>query len=383
MNEFDKMMRENSEKVNIPDGFEDKVENVLGSLPERDIKQTNTKKTGVRLAVILAVVIIFAAMGTFAVRSEANIIDTLKMTLMDIFGNGKESGTGPNKENQANKSSDNDSYGNSSLEMSLAEADIRKEESEAKRDLMIELKETIVDPNGIYALLQITAPSDIELNKDITFDYFAFCEGTNYNSDSTMGGAVSCDFLESTKDRPNVALYVMKLTGSVSNYEGKSIAACMKDLTMMPNSEDREVLVEGMWSVSFMAEKTVRNSIVLADFGDDEEIIFPYITAEAKIVSLTLTPLSISLTSDVSAMPFEELGVSDTTISLSLLMSDGEMLVISPYSETERYITESGESEFDQAEGVSYQKDIYSFAQPVDINKVVGIYVQGVFVPFN
>ena len=214
MNEFDKMMRENSEKVNIPDGFGDKVENVLGSLPERDIKQTNTKKTGVRLAVILAVVIIFAAMGTFAVRSEANIIDTLKMTLMDIFGNGKESGTGQNKENQANKSSDNDSYGNSSLEMSLAEADIRKEESEAKRDLMIELKETIVDPNGIYALLQITAPSDIELNKDITFDYFAFCEGTNYNSDSTMGGAVSCDFLESTKDRPNVALYVMKLTGS-------------------------------------------------------------------------------------------------------------------------------------------------------------------------
>ena len=155
---------------------------------------------------------------------------------------------------------------------------------------------------------------------------------------------------------------------------------CLKDLTRDPFGEKREVLVEGMWSVSFVADNTVRDSVT---FTGDEEIDIPYINSTATIEELELTPLGISLTANVTGIPFDQLGVSDTTISLKLIMADGEELIISPYDENGRYIVESGESEFDQVDGISYQKDIYSFTEAVDINSVVGVYVQGVFVPVN
>ena len=365
MTEFDKMMKDNSDKVHIPDGFDNKVKDVLDSLPERD---ETKKRSGFRLSVLMAAIIIVAvaALGITAGRSDANIIDTFKMTLKDILYSGEGEGA--------------DGADDKSLKDDPAGIESNTESIKAKRDLMIELNETIIDSNGIYALVQITAPSDVELDNTIGFDYCALCQGTNYSADNLIGGAISCDYFEGTRTRPNVALYVVKFTGDISEYEGKDISVCLKDLTRDPNGEEREVLVEGMWSASFVADKTVRDSVA---FTGDEEIDIPYINSTATIEELELTPLGISLTANVSGIPFDQLGVSDTTISLKLIMADGEELIISPYDEKGRYIVESGESEFDQVDGISYQKDIYSFTEAVDINSVMGVYVQGVFVPVN
>ena len=164
MKEFDKMMKDNSDKVHIPDGFDNKVKDVLDSLPERD---ETKKRSGFRLSVLMAAIIIVtvAVLGITAGRSDANIIDTFKMTLKDIF----YSGEGEGADGAVDKSLKDDSAGIESNTESI----------KAKRDLMIELNETIIDSNGIYALVQITAPSDVELDNTIGFDYCALCQETN------------------------------------------------------------------------------------------------------------------------------------------------------------------------------------------------------------
>lgn len=394
MNEFDRMMKENADKLNIPNEFSHKVDDVLNSLPERELSNNNRKNNAHRrwymAAAVIALLGVF--LGTLSVganRANANIFEKFKMTLMDIFDFGgdrrddratdeKSPNMEPDKNYDDSLSDNPDNPGIESGEVDTKGVESKQENAVAKPDLMIELQETIVDTNGIYALLQITAPSDVELSSDISFDYYGFCRGSNYNADNLIGGAVTCYYLDSLEARPNAALYVMQLTGDVSEYEGEIVAACMKDLTLRPDSDDSNLLIEGMWSVSFMAEKTVRDGI---EITGAESLTFPYIHSTASIVEISLTPLGISLTADVSNIPFEELGVSDTTISLKLLMRDGSEYIAAPYEDSEFYIVDSGESEFDQVDGISYQKDIYSFKDVIDVNEVAGFYVQGVFVP--
>ena len=252
----------------------------------------------------------------------------------------------------------------------------------AKKDLMIELEETVIDTHGIYALIKITAPADISFNNNITFDYYGFCEGENYNSDKLIGGALDCYMLERLESRPNEALYVINLTGDVSRYEGNYVTACFKDLMTNPGGDNSELLVQGIWSVTFQVDNTVRDIIEIdGDMMEKENMSFPYINTTAYIVSIEMSPLSISVVSDVSNMPFDELGVSDTTIELRIRMADGSEYLVNPYREEEDFIADSGESEFNQVDGRSYQKDIYSFKEAVDINKVTGFYVQNIFIP--
>lgn len=369
MNEFDKMMKADSDKVDIPSNYNNRVDGVLNSLPERDVKPVRRSRIPIIAAVVMAVSLFVVTLSVGKVQSNANFFESFKLTLMDIF----HIGTGDN-----NSEHGNDAEASYQEKADKLGVESRTEEIKAKMDLMMELKETIIDTHGIYVLVQITAPSDIAFNDDISFDYYAFCEGSNYNADNVIGGAISCSFLERRKSSPNVVLYVMELTGDIGQYMGKDISACFKDLTVNPNGDDREVLVEGIWSISFVADSTVREGI---EISGDGEISFPYISTTASIMKLEMTPLGLSMTSDVSNMPFDELGVSDTTISLRIRMVDGTEYVLSPYEDSERYIVDSAESEFDQADGISYQKDIYSFSSPIDIDRVLGFYVQDVFVP--
>ena len=64
-----------------------------------------------------------------------------------------------------------------------------KEDSASKPDLMMELKEKVIDKHNIYVVVKITAPTNISFAKNISFDYFAFCKGRNYNESNLLSGA--------------------------------------------------------------------------------------------------------------------------------------------------------------------------------------------------
>lgn len=64
----------------------------------------------------------------------------------------------------------------------------KKENAVSKPELMIELQEVIMDTQNIFAVVKIIAPPDVEFKEEMTFDYFGFCEGTNYNASYVIPG---------------------------------------------------------------------------------------------------------------------------------------------------------------------------------------------------
>lgn len=161
-------------------------------------------------------------------------------------------------------------------------------------------------------------------------------------------------------------------------YLGSMVVACFKDLTFDPYGENRELLVEGMWSIPFSADITVKDSI---EIEGNDKMEFPFAGTTAVVERIDLTPLGITLLSDVSKVPYDDLGVSDTTITLRLKMIDGSELSIIPHNPKQDWIVESGNIEYSNENGKTYQKDIYSFRTAIELQKVVGIYVQEIYIP--
>ncbi|MBR1693308.1 MAG: hypothetical protein IJ711_11135 [Lachnospiraceae bacterium] len=356
MTDFDKMMRELSERVEIPKEYDQMVDNLLDSLPETEEPAKVAKKHFNKsvLGIVFGLICAVGILSFHAIDAKANIFDTFRMTIMDIFHIG-----------ETEKS---ESLG----------VESKKQQAVSKPDLMLELKETIIDSQGMYLLVKITAPSSITFGEEIAFDYFAFCEGDNYNADKLIGGAGDCYLLENIEEKPNVATYVVSLTTDMEAYEGKNITVYFKDLTANPNGEHPELLVEGMWSITFSADLTVKEKVELEGTSD---MSFPYIGTTATLERVELTPLGITILSDVSNVPFEDLGISDTTITVRLQMIDGSTVYVMPSQPGENSIVDAGSSEFSQRDGKSYQKDIYSFSEVLDITKVVGVYIQDRYVP--
>lgn len=356
MTKFDKMMKELSRNVEIPKEYNKRVDAVLNSLPEKNepfpVRKRWTNKR--KFAIAFCLICIFCLVKFSSIEANANIFETFRITIMDIL----------NIEEDEEK------------EKLGVESNI--EQVESKPDLMLELKETVIDNHGIYLLVKVTAPANITFDKEISFDYFAFCEGENYNADKLIGGTRDCYLLETIEEKPNVATYVMNLTADMEEYEGKEVTAYFKDLTTDPNGDNPELLVEGMWSITFLADMTVKENIEIEGTQDME---FPFINTTAAVERIEITPLGITLLSDVSKVPFEDLGISDTTITLRLKMIDRSEVYIMPDNPEEEWIVDGSNVEYSQENGKSYQKDTYSFAKVLDITKVVGIYVQDLYIP--
>ncbi|MCM1500016.1 MAG: hypothetical protein NC124_16260 [Clostridium sp.] len=361
MNNFDKMIKELSKNVDIPEGFSDRVETVLESLPEDDDGEgrQRTPHNRRRLGFAACIICVVCVLAFNSMQAEANIFETFKQTIMDFLNLGTDPETGESKGEELG------------IESSSTEI-------ESKRDLMLELREVVVDAQGIYLLVKITAPPDITLTEDITFDYFAFCEGENYNADHIIGGGTQCRLLETMEEKPNVATYTVTISSDIRPYLDNTVVACFKDLTLDPYGENPELLVEGMWSIPFWAEITVRDSI---EIEGSDDITFPFVGATATVERIDLTPLGITLLSDVSRVPYDELCVSDTTITLRLKMMDGSEIYIMPHNPEQEWIVDSGNVEYSDEGGKTYQKDSYSFTTAIELSKVVGVYVQEVYVP--
>lgn len=355
MTDFDKKIRELSRNVDIPKGYDERIEEELNKIPETEQRYFGRKHwlDKKKLAVAFCLICIVGVLGNGVIEANANIFETFKLTIMDIFNLGQD---------------DNKDLG----------VESKPEKVESKSDLQLEMREVVTDHQGMYLLVKITAPPDITFNKDVSFDYFAFCEGENYNADKLIGGARDCYLLETMEEKPNVATYVVNLTADMNELEGKYITAYFKDLTLDPNGKNPQLLVEGMWSITFVSELTVKEDI---EIEGNSDMVFPFVDTTATVERIELTPLGMTLLSDVSKVPYEDLGISDTSIDIRLKMIDGSEKYIAPYDPDKDYIVDSGSIEYDQRDDKSIQKNLFTFSEALDLTKVVGIYIEDLYVP--
>lgn len=354
MTDFDKKMRELSQNVDIPEGYDKRIEDILQEIQDDEVNYYNRRKHWLnmkKIAVAFGLICIICFFGGSVMKVNADILETFKLTIMDILN----------------------------IEEEELGVESKKEQIESKPDLKLEMQEVVTDNQGMYLLVKITAPPDITFSKKVGFDYFAFCEGENYNADKLIGGGRDCYLLEMMEEKPNVATYVVSLTADMKELEGKYVTAYFNDLTLDPNGENK-LLVEGMWSITFVSELTVKESVSIEG---DSSMVFPFVNTTATVEHIELTPLGITLLSDVSKVPFEDLGISDTTIAIRLKMIDGSEINIMPSDSEKEWIVDNGSIEYSQEDGRSFQKDTYSFNKAIDITKVVGFYIQDIYLPIE
>lgn len=353
MKKFDKMMKQLSREINVPESYNKKVDKVLHSVMEKEEKDGKRKmdKWVFRLAACLIGVICLLSVSAFDVH--ADIFSFFKQTIMDFLGRNVQDDIGE--------------MGVESNEIYVA----------GKPDLMLELQETVIDSHSIYLLVRITAPSDIEFSEKISFDYFCFCKGQNYNNSQLLSGTKSCELLEVSEERTNIATYVVSMVFDEELEEGSEVTACFKDLELEPYSDKPQMLVEGMWSVTFPLERTVTDSITIQGTSD---MTFSYHDTTAVLKEMELTPLGMVVLSDISEFPEDELGTSDTTIAIRLKMIDGSEQTIVSHNPKEEGYVQGGSSSFSEENGRTYQKDTLEFTNMVNISKISGVYIEDLYV---
>lgn len=356
MNKFDKKIKEMSQHMQTPASYDKKVDELLQTL---DIKEARSSKnkTGRRflqLAVCLFCVLLLLSFHTFSVH--ADIFSFFKETIMDFLMGGSDE---------------------SPEDLGIG-SDHRYAGS--KPDLFLELTEKVIDNHSIYLLMKITAPSNIRFAPNITFDYFCFCKGTNYNVEQLISGVISCELLEINEERSNIATYVVSLVFDEELEEDADITVCFRDLTLDPYSDQPTLLVNGVWSLTFPFELTVTDNIKIEGNSD---MTFPFVNTTAEVESLELTPLGMVLVSDVSNFPADELGITEIKIAIRLKMMDGSERVISSHDPKEPDFTQSGILAFWEADGKTYQRNTIEFTNVINIGRVLGIYVEDLYIPLK
>lgn len=356
MNKFDKKIKEMSQDMQTPASYDKKVDELLQTLDKREARSSKSK-IGIRflqLAFCLFCVLLILSFHTFSVH--ADIFTFFRETIMDFLMGGSD-------ENPEDLGIGSD-----------------HRYAKSKPDLFLELTEKVIDSHNIYLLIKITAPSNIRFAQNITFDYFCFCKGTNYNVDQLIGGAISCELLEINEDRPNIATYVVSLIFDEELEEDTDITACFRDLTLEPNSDHPTLLVNGVWSLTFQFTRTITDNIKIEGNPD---MTFSYNNTMAEVKSLELTPLGMVLVSDISNFPAEELGFSDARIAIRLKLIDGSEQVITSQDPEGPNFTQSSMFSFWEADGVMYQRDTIEFTNAINIDKVLGIYVGDLYIPLK
>ncbi len=358
MEGLEKMIKKHVSSMDVPDAYKVKVEETLNNLPQDGEEKSREKKSFYRTrrfqiavaALILFLVVTFVADTT----ADANIFDSFRQTIMDVLHIG---GNGDGK-----------TKGVESVE----------EQQSSKPDLMLELQERVIDNSNIYLLVKIVAPTNIKFDKKITFDYFALAKGTNYNADQVISGATDCRLLEVKPGKENEATYVMQLSSDEEIEEGSMVTAYFKDLMIDPSDSGREMLVEGMWSISFEANYSVSKKV---EIDGTDEMIVPFLEKQAYVKKVEITPLGMVIRSDVSEVPYDLLGVSDTRLRIRLRMIDGsEILLMSPDLEEPTEVQSSSTSYSNKGKKV-YQRNKFEFEETIDVAQVIGLYIEDLYIP--
>lgn len=358
MNKFDKKIKQLSKNIEVPASYDEKVDKVLLDIMKRDetiLKKRKNSRLLPRLAVCL--LCIFFAVSLYTIDAHANIFSFFKETILDFLGRG-------NPEEQI------EDMGVESEKLSV----------ESKPDLMMELQETVIDSHSIYALVKITAPPDIRFEETILFNYFCFCKGSNYSVSQLIGGSLSCELLEVSEDRPNIATYVVSLVFDEVLEEGSEVTVCFQDLTKDPYSSDPELLIDGVWSLTFFYHPTVTDHV---EVEGNPDMVFPFINTTAELLKLELSPFGILVYADVSRFPSDELGISDTNIAVRLKMIDGSELTVTSHDPEEQGYVQGGSISFSSEEDKTFEQVNLEFTNVINVEKVVGVYIEDLYVPLK
>lgn len=357
MGGFDRKIKRMAKEFHAPDSYHRKVDETLEKIMEDHVAAPRKKPVvkAVAYIMILCLVIsgIFLLSGTKS--AEASFLETFKQTILDFFGID---------------------------EKELEKAGVESEEKTAvsKPDLLMELKEVVMDTQNIYVMVKITAPAGVEFKQGMTFDYFGFCEGTNYNASSLVPGATECTLFEVSDRKKNVGMFVVSIGTDQQIAEGEEVTVFFEDLIAGPYEDKPKVLVEGIWSLTFAAAYTNSKNITV-EGRDGMEYSFAGTTAEIK--EIKLLPLGLTLVSDVSKVDIDILNTTDTRCSIRMKMIDGsEIIVESPNLEDETFISGGSIGQYEE-DGRVYQKYTGQFKEAVDISQVMGIYIADYYVPLK
>ncbi len=361
MTDFDKRLLDSSKNMKLPEQYNKRIDEVLSSIPETELPSSKKRRYKGVLIVLLCMAFIGLVLTLNVTEVKAGFFEGFRLKIMDIFN---ISGTD----------------GNNIKEPENIGIDSEEQSVESKPDLMIELKETIVDKKNIYLLVEVKAPANIEFNEDILFEYYAFCKGNNYIADNILGGAKTLELFEVQQNSKNRATYLISILTVDELEENTDITLSLNNLMRNPTSDNPEMLVEGMWSITFNVDYTVREEIVLENYLDVE---FPFINTTAKLENVRITPLGMTFTADVSNFPYDELAITDTSIHLRIKMIDGTEYLIESHDFEEMTFVSSGAISYLEEGNRWFKQSEYSFEKQIDVNKIMGIYVEDIFIPVN
>ncbi|MDE6567998.1 MAG: hypothetical protein K2K70_09760 [Lachnospiraceae bacterium] len=357
MTKFDKKVKRLSKEFQVPETYHEKVDGILESIQEDRVTAPRKKPFVKLVAVVVAFCLLITGYLCFssAKEAEASFFETFKQTIMDFFGMGE---------------SESQEFG----------VESKKEDAVSKPDLLIELQEVVMDTQNIYAVVKITAPPDVEFKEGMTFDYYGFCEGTNYNASDVIPGARECTLLEVMKNKSNIATFVVNICTDKQIKEGKEVTAFFNNLLDGPqNEDDTKVLVEGMWSLSFTASYTSSKEITVKG---TEEMQYSYSYSKADIKKIKLLPLGLTMVSDVSRVDEQTRNTTDTRVVIRLKMIDGSEIIVDDPNDDKCLVSAGSVSNYDK-KGHSYEKYVGQFGKAINIDQVLGIYIADCYVPIK
>lgn len=357
MGSFDKKIKNLAKDFKTPDTYNKKVDEIIESIQQDNVSAPK-KKTFVKLvtaAAAFCIVIAGYLLFSNAQQAEASFLDTFKHTILDFLGIDKEQ----------------------TQEIGV---DSHKKEAVSKPDLLMELQEVVMDSQSIYAIVKITAPANIEFNENTTFDYFGFCEGSNYNASSLVPGIRGCKVLEILKEKKNIATFLVDVSTGEQIREDREVTVFMKDLIAEPYENVPDILVEGMWSLTFMSSYTSTDNITVKGTPD---MTFSLLGETVSVKKLRLLPLGMTVIVDVTAIPVDILNTSDTKVYIRLKMLDGSEVLVADYEEHTKSLSSNVSiGQYSKNKKV-FEKHVFQFDKAININQVVGAYVEDCYIPLK
>lgn len=350
----DKEIRRAFKELKVPASYDERMDALLESMDSEEEKSDRNKSKWL-FRLVLCLLCAGIIISTMLLSIKAGILDDFKQTLMEFFGFDTQDAA--------------EDAGVWSRPMDV----------ESKPDLMVELKETVIDNHNIYLLVRIIAPPGVEFTEDVGFEYFGFCAGNNYDVNNLLGGSSDCRLLKTGEGKINEAEYVISMNFDEVLEDGDNVTCFVQNLAVNPYAEEPQRLVEGIWSLTFPFERTVAQSVRVEG---NSEMVFTYIDTTAVVESIELSPLGMLLRADVSAFPYEMLSLSDTVIAIKLIYIDGHEQIIVSHNPEESFV-QGGSTSFSEEGDKVIQQDNLEFEHILNIEGVVGFYIEDLYVPVN
>lgn len=369
MGRLDQEIRKLARETDVPDTYVKRVDETLKNLSVSDsvqkksshkgIKHASRRSLGKRKFVVrlsVCVIVLFCVVLIHAVGTSAGIFVEMKHGLMEFFHIETEE------------------------EMQETGIEGQIKYAESKPDLVIELMEIVVEKNAVYALVRVTAPTDVTFSDQIGFEYFAFCEGENYNTDNLISGAKDCKLLEVAEEKQNIATYVVSISTEELISDGEILTVSLMNLMYDPFGTEPEMIVEGIWSLSFSADYTVTEEI---NVEGSRDMAYPFLDHTAYVENIYVSPLGMTMMLDISEVPQDILGISDTYLKVRLVTLEGESLLLMSHDLEEHWDVGCSSMAFREENGKYYQEIRFEFENPCNIHTLMGIYIEDLYVAFE